>query len=270
MLDPSSREDEWWPIDRDDHPCLHCDASNSPGISLSHPRTGLSEKCKEKLTHLERVTTCKTELPSDMASLQSAVLNLDGIPHSWVVHMMFQTFGVNVRTKFTDAKMQLLFDFNSLERTMRWNNVAHMDLVQDIRDVAEVMLKNCLVPLAVLMKNSYVFQNKPIFLWSEKYLRRCFDVTEIYWISCEDVFTRAREIICGVPDTIHASKVCSPRLQPNATKLPGFQIFFSSQKSNSPSTPIKTMNTTTDDSLSSSGWSTDDEYSTTDFRATMK
>ena len=222
MLTPSSREKERQPFDHDDYPYRHRD---SPGISLAHPRTGLSENCLKQLADVGRVAT-SNGLSDDAALSQSALHGMDGIPYSWAVNMMFQTFGVAALTKFTDKKTQVLFDLRCLERTLRWNNVAHMDLLQDIHDMAEAMLKSCLVPLDVIMKNSYEVRNKPIFMWSETYLRRCFDVSEMYWISCEDIFTRASEVICGVSDLVHDSKICLPSLQPNASKLPGFQMFF--------------------------------------------
>lgn len=223
MFELYSREMGRWPFDHDDHPYRHRD---SPGISLVHPVTGLSENCLEQLADVERVAT-SNGLSDDAALSQSALRGMDGIAHSWAVHMMFQAFGVTALTKFTDKKTQVLFDQRCIERTLRWNNVAHMELLQDIRDMAGAMLTNCLAPLDVIVKNSYEVQNKPIFMWSETYLRRCFDVSEIYWISCEDIFTRANEKICGVSDMIHGSKVCLPRSQPNASKLPGFQMFFS-------------------------------------------
>ena len=91
------------------------------------------------------------------------------------------------------------------------------------------------------MKNSYEVRNKPIFMWSETYLRRCFDVSEMYWISCEDIFTRASEVICGVSDLVHDSKICLPSLQPNASKLPGFQMFFNPGAWQTSSVNVKKM-----------------------------
>ena len=225
MLEPSSRDKERPSLGHGDHTSMHRDECISPGISLAHPRTGLSETCLQQLADVGAFATSNGV--SDGAALsQSALRGMDGIPHSWAVNMMFQTFGVTALTKFTDEKMQVLFDQICLERTMRWNNVAHMELLQDIRDMAEVMLTNCLVPLDEILKNSYEVQNKPIFMWSETYLRRCFNVSEIYWISCEDIFTRTNEIIYGISDITHGSKLCLPSLQPNASILPVFHMVF--------------------------------------------
>jgi len=246
---------EWWP--RIEDACLHCDASNEPNPQDAPPNK-LSDACQKKLAMLVRAMS----EDDTTGSYLNAVKDINGICHSWIVHMMLQNSGKEVRAKFTDATITALFDYKSLELTMRWNKVAHRELLQDICDIAETMRRQLLVPFDVLMRNTYEVEGTQIFLWSEKYLRRCFDVSEMLWISCEDLFQRAHEIMCTVS---HTDIIYKRQLQPNAGKFAFHTLVGYLPNTIDTILPMESI----EDNYSK-GWETDDEYATFDFRATIR
>ena len=234
-----AREEEWLPYGREGRQdCSHCDASNVPG-TCPEAATKISDACQKKLVVLEHATN-NAQIDTQIDTHRS-LHGLDGVPHSWLVHMMLQRSGLQVYQKFADVKLTRLFNIQNIEDVLRWNKLAYMHLVNDIKEAVAILLDHCTVPFDVILRNTY---SESVTMWSEKYLRRCFDVNEIFWISCEDLFTRTRDLVLGVHDDD------PPKLQPNASRPPSFECLFGFN--------LMTPNSTTNDNFSSE-WLSGDE-----------
>ena len=184
------------------------------------PDGGLSDACRLKLSVLDH-NTCSNEATCTLQTLNK----IEGVAHSWFLHIILQSSGRPIRQKFADTKISTLFDIQALEQLFRWNNVEHVSLLKDIKEAAEILRESCTTPFDDIVRNAYEVQGQRIFLWSEKFLRRCFEVNEIFWLSCEDLFQRTKSLVCG--DEIDISGMYLPKIQPNITRVPSFVSYFS-------------------------------------------
>lgn len=132
----------------------------------------------------------------DLKMISEQILKSECATRSWFVNMMLQKVGRLRKTKIS----------SDVEQFFKWEHVRNIlsgtAILEELQDAIDELARNCAVNFDSVLMDSYpkTFEHsrdgvsdvqRHMQYWTSLYLTKVFEVSEVFWVSCETLFKEA-------------------------------------------------------------------------------